>query len=235
MRRSRRTAWRCAITPTTHAFSRTWRSRSPRRAATRSDSALPPRARARQLARRRALRPGVFAAAARRSRRGGATPEDLPRAPAARTRRAEVDRARDPDAARPSHQWGGRGGGRRGTRARRRREDGKLLTRTVALLTLAAVFACKINTDLDQPVAIDIVLPDSGRVEVTDPFRPRARALNGIGDSVQAELSWASLDTAVLAVLDSTTGVSISKTIGSARLQARTGNLFSNPQTVTVL
>jgi len=105
----------------------------------------------------------------------------------------------------------------------------------VALLTLAAVFACKINTDLDQPVAIDIVLPDSGRVEVTDTFRPRARALNGIGDSVQAELSWASLDTAVLAVLDSTTGVSISKTIGSARLQARTGNLFSNPQTVTVL
>jgi len=105
----------------------------------------------------------------------------------------------------------------------------------VALLTLAAVFACKINTDLDQPVAIDIVLPDSGRVEVTDTFRPRARALNGIGDSVQAELSWASLDTAVLAVLDSTTGVSISKTIGSARLEARTGNLFSNPQTVTVL
>ena len=97
------------------------------------------------------------------------------------------------------------------------------------------MFACKINTDLDQPVAIDIVLPDSGRVEVTDTFRPRARALNGIGDSVQAELSWASLDTAVLAVLDSTTGVSISKTIGSARLQARTGNLFSNPQTVTVL
>ena len=105
----------------------------------------------------------------------------------------------------------------------------------MALLTLAAVFACKINTDLDQPVAIDIGLPDSGRVEVTDTFRPRARALNGIGDSVQAELSWASLDTAVLAVLDSTTGVSISKTIGSARLQARTGNLFSNPQTVTVL
>jgi len=102
-------------------------------------------------------------------------------------------------------------------------------------LTLAAVFACKINTDLDQPVAIDIVLPDSGRVEVTDTFRPRARALNGIGDSVQAELSWASLDTAVLAVLDSTTGVSISKTIGAARLEARTGNLFSNPQTVTVL
>ncbi len=97
------------------------------------------------------------------------------------------------------------------------------------------MFACKINTDLNQPVAIEIVLPDSGRVEVTDTFRPRALALNGVGDSVQAEFSWASLDTALLAVLDSTTGVSISKTIGSARLEARTGNLFSNPQTVSVI
>jgi len=105
----------------------------------------------------------------------------------------------------------------------------------LALSVLATVFACKINTDLNQPVAIEIVLPDSGRVEVTDTFRPRALALNGVGDSVQAEFSWASLDTAVLAVLDSTTGVSLSKTIGPARLQAHTGNLFSNPQSVTVL
>jgi len=83
-------------------------------------------------------------------------------------------------------------------------------------------------------VAIEITLPDSGRVEVTDTFRPRGRALNGVGDSVQAQIFWSSLDTA-LAVLDSTSGVSISKVIGTARLQARTGNLFSNPQTVTVL
>lgn len=100
---------------------------------------------------------------------------------------------------------------------------------------IAAVLACKINIDQNQPVAIEIILPDSGRVEVTDTFRPRARALNGIGDSVQADLFWSSLDTATLAVVDSTTGVSISKIIGPARLQARTGNLFSNPQTVTVL
>ncbi len=97
------------------------------------------------------------------------------------------------------------------------------------------MFACKINTDLDQPVAIEITLPDSGRVEVTETFRPSGRALNGVGDSVEAQLSWSSLDTAALAVLDSTTGVSISKTIGTARLQAHTGTLFSNPQTVTVL
>ncbi len=103
------------------------------------------------------------------------------------------------------------------------------------MLVLAAVCACKINVDQNQPVAIAITLPDSGRVEVTDTFRPRGRALNGLGDSVQADLFWSSLDTATLAVVDSTTGVSISKVIGTARLQARTGNLFSNPQTVNVL
>jgi len=103
------------------------------------------------------------------------------------------------------------------------------------VVTLAAVLACKINTDVSQPVAIEIRLPDSARVELTDTFRPTARALNGIGDSVKAAFVWASLDTAILAVLDSTTGVSLSKTLGFARLQARTGNLISNPQSVTVL
>lgn len=104
------------------------------------------------------------------------------------------------------------------------------------MVTLAAVLACKINTDVSQPVAIEMRLPDSGRVELTDTFRPTARALNGLGDSVQAAFVWASLDTAILAVLDSTTGVSLSKALGTARLQARTGgNLISNPQSVTVL
>src|SRR6266702_3972146 len=38
-----------------------------------------------------------------------------------------------------------------------------------------------------------------------------------------------------LDVIDSTTGVSLAKVVGTARMQARTGNLFSNPQTVQVL
>ena len=83
-------------------------------------------------------------------------------------------------------------------------------------------------------MAIEIVLPDSGRVEVTDTFRPRGRALNGLGDSVQAQLVWSSLDT-TLEVLDSTTGASLAAVMGTARLQARSGNLFSNQQTVQVL
>jgi hypothetical protein len=99
---------------------------------------------------------------------------------------------------------------------------------------LAAALACKINVSPDQPVAIEVVLPDSGRVELTDTFRPRGRALNGFGDSVQAQLSWSSLDT-TLVVLDSATGVSVARALRTGRLQARTGNLFSNPQVVTML
>lgn len=84
-------------------------------------------------------------------------------------------------------------------------------------------------------MAIEVVLPDSGRVEVTDTFRPGGRALNGLGDSVQAQLYWSSLDTGTIAVLDSATGAAIGKALGTGRLQARTGNLFSNPQNVTVV
>jgi len=101
------------------------------------------------------------------------------------------------------------------------------------VLALAAVFACKIESS-DQPVAIEMILPDSARVEVTDTFRPRGRVLNGVGDSVSAELFWTSFDT-TLQVLDSATGVSLGAFLGTARLQARTGNLFTNPQTVTVV
>lgn len=103
------------------------------------------------------------------------------------------------------------------------------------MLAVAAVCACKLNVDENQPVAIQITLPDSGRVELTDTFRPHGRVLNGLGDSVAAPIYWSSLDTAVFAVLDSTTGVTIPKAVGTGRLTARTGNLFSNPQTVSVL
>ena len=103
------------------------------------------------------------------------------------------------------------------------------------LLAVAAVFACKISYAPDQPVAITIILPDSGRVELTDTFHPRAVALNAVGDSVQADIFWASLDTAALQVLDSSTGISLAKAITQARLQARTGRLLSNPQSITIL
>ena len=78
-------------------------------------------------------------------------------------------------------------------------------------------------------------LPDSARVEVTDSFFPSARGLNGNGDSVAATFFWSSLDTAIIEVLDSTTGVSLGRTVGSGRLQARVDELRSSPQPVTVL
>jgi hypothetical protein len=78
-------------------------------------------------------------------------------------------------------------------------------------------------------------LPDSGRVEFNDTLRPSARALNAVGDSVAAaEIFWTSLD-ANLVVVDSTTGTTFAQAVGIGRLQARTANLFSNPQSVNVL
>jgi hypothetical protein len=103
------------------------------------------------------------------------------------------------------------------------------------VLALATLFACKLNPDPDEVVAIEVILPDSGRVEVTDSFFPHARALNGAGDSVAAPVFWSSLDTAIIKVLDSTTGVSLGDSVGTGRLQARVEALRSNPQPVTVL
>lgn len=91
------------------------------------------------------------------------------------------------------------------------------------------------STNLDQVVALEVSLPDSGRVEVTDTLRPSARALNGHGDSVAADIFWFSLDTAVIVVLDSTTGATLGKTVGTGRLQASVGALRSNPLSVAVL
>lgn len=80
-----------------------------------------------------------------------------------------------------------------------------------------------------------MTLPDSARVEVTDSYFPRARALNGVGDSVPATVFWSSLDTLFIRVLDSTTGVSLGDSVGTGRLQVRVDALRSNPQAVTVL
>ena len=79
-----------------------------------------------------------------------------------------------------------------------------------------------------------MVFPDSGRLEIGDTLRPHARALNGHGDSVAAQAYWTSLDTAIVTVVDSGTGVTFGKAIGTGRLQARFGVLRSNPENVFV-
>jgi hypothetical protein len=100
---------------------------------------------------------------------------------------------------------------------------------------LAAALACgQLGTDLDRVVALEVFLPDSGRIEVGDTLQPAARALNGRGDPVTGQIYWNSLDTG-LVVLDSASGLSYGKAVGTARLQARVPGLRSNPENVFVL
>ena len=105
---------------------------------------------------------------------------------------------------------------------------------TIVWLTLGAAACGALSTDLHQVVALDVSLPDSGRVEVGDTLHPRARALNGRGDSVAAVITWATLDTAILQVVDSAAGTTVGKAAGIGRVLARVGALRSNPLNVTV-
>ena len=104
----------------------------------------------------------------------------------------------------------------------------------VAAAVSGTVLACSKITSSDQVVALDILIPDSGHIELGDTLRPLGRALNSQDDSVAAQIFWATLDTATIVVLDSTTGVTVGKVVGSGRLQGRVGLLRSNPQTVVV-
>ena len=83
-------------------------------------------------------------------------------------------------------------------------------------------------------IAIQVSLPDSGIVEEGDTIVPLARALNGYGDSVAADIIWVTADTATLQVLDPTTGATLGRKPPSGKLQARVGSLRSPILTVTV-
>jgi hypothetical protein len=98
----------------------------------------------------------------------------------------------------------------------------------VAILVLAATVACGNLGDLGAVLALEVSAPDS--LEEYDTLRPRARALDGHGDSVRATILWSTLDTAVLSLLDSTTGKTIVRTAGATpgRLLARTRGVISN-------
>jgi len=84
-------------------------------------------------------------------------------------------------------------------------------------------------------VAISVAVRDS--VEELDTLRPHGYALDGFGDSVAATILWATLDTALLTVVNETTGVMVAKQPGAtpARIQASVGNLPSNPIPIRVL
>ncbi len=92
-----------------------------------------------------------------------------------------------------------------------------------------------LSPDFSQVVAIEVSLPYGGNVELRDTLRPSARALNGRGDSVAATIYWRAIDTALVTVLDTTTGATLGKAVGTGQIQARVGNLHSNPIVITIL
>ncbi len=89
-----------------------------------------------------------------------------------------------------------------------------------------------LGTDLNRVIEIDVVVDSA--VEEADTARGRAVALSAGGDTVAAAFVWGSLDPAFLAVADSANGVFVGKQPGTARLQARTGDLRSNPISIHV-
>ena len=102
---------------------------------------------------------------------------------------------------------------------------------------VAAALGCGIFSppDLSRVIAIEVTAPDS--LEELDTLIPHARALDGHFDSVAATFVWSTLDTAILTVLDSTSGRTVVNHPGSTpgRLLARAGQTFSNPVSIRAL
>ena len=98
-----------------------------------------------------------------------------------------------------------------------------------------ALACASITTDLNEVIALQVTLglDSAGRMDFGDTLFATAKALNGRGDSVGATITWSDLDTIVH--VDSLTGAVTARLLGTGLIQARTGNLRSNPQSVTVL
>lgn len=111
--------------------------------------------------------------------------------------------------------------------------------RAGGVLVLMAVVACnKFGPgDLSRVIAIEVIAPDS--LEEYDTLTPRARVLDGHGDSVAATVVWAAGDTApILIVLDSLTGRTIANLLGqTGRLVAlsRSHGITSNAVSIRTL
>ncbi len=86
----------------------------------------------------------------------------------------------------------------------------------------------------DGVVALELRLPSPAVVEQNDTLGLRARALNANGDSVGAVVYWRTLDDTLLTVVDSIGLVTTSRTLGTARVQARVGSLRSDIVTLTL-
>ena len=101
------------------------------------------------------------------------------------------------------------------------------------ILSAAVESACgTFAPDLTEVIQITVVVSDS--VPITDTLRAHATAANARGDTVPATVVWTSFDPAVLALVDSAAGAFVGQQIGTTSIQARSGNLRSNPILVRV-
>jgi hypothetical protein len=99
-------------------------------------------------------------------------------------------------------------------------------------IVLLAIFVCAACSSLpvsgDQIVALQVFSPDSLFVDLDSSVVLHAVALDIHGDSIPAQVTWQTPDTAFI-TLDSVSGLMTGKAIGSARVQAHAGTLVSDP------
>jgi len=89
-----------------------------------------------------------------------------------------------------------------------------------------------LQPNLNRVIALALTVGDS--VETGDTLRAHAVAVTAGGDSSTGGVHWASFDTTVLAVPDSTMGTFVGVRAGTTSIQAHTGGLLSNPIAITV-
>jgi hypothetical protein len=103
------------------------------------------------------------------------------------------------------------------------------------MLVLATVPGCRAITLSDDRVIALEIANTAPQVFVGDTLRLAARALNAAGNLVtEVEISWAVVDTGVVAFDLSRSGLVTARVQGTGRVQASTGTLRSDPITVTI-
>jgi Bacterial Ig-like domain (group 2) len=107
------------------------------------------------------------------------------------------------------------------------------VTLAARLLALAALVGCSNFTDAEGGiVAIEVTAPFPATIDVDESVQLAARALNKNGDAVAAEITWATPDATV--TVDTATGVVTGVAVGTGRVQAVSGSVFSALVTITV-
>jgi hypothetical protein len=86
---------------------------------------------------------------------------------------------------------------------------------------------------MTQVIAISVSVAPSA--VQGDTIHAHAHAITAGGDSVAATIRWASFDTIIVGVVDSTMGTFLAKAPGTTSIQARDGTLPSNPIPIVVV